>query len=104
MAFPKDHLFSEGDQAISQIGFSLSHPARLFIARTLREEGPKHVLELVKMMPLTQGSISFHLEKMRAGGLVDVEEQGLYNMYSLNVGGLLETRRLLDEWYAGFGM
>ncbi len=61
MTFPKNALFSEEDQAISRISFALSHPARLFIARALREEGPKFVIDLEEMMPLTQGSISFHL-------------------------------------------
>jgi DNA-binding transcriptional ArsR family regulator len=102
MTFPKNALFSPEDQAISRISFALSHPARVFIARTLWDEGPKFVLDLEKMMPLTQGSISFHLHKMRIEGLVNVEELRLHNRYSLDMERMLATSKAYDEWYANF--
>ena len=102
MTFPKNTLFSEEDKVISRISFALSHPARLFIARTLWDSGPKYVLELQDMMPLTQGSISFHLSKMRAEGLVNVSEEGLYNQYSIDEERLFETAKIYEQWYASF--
>jgi DNA-binding transcriptional ArsR family regulator len=102
MAYPKNKLFAEEDQAVARISFALSHPARLFIASTLWREGPKYVFELEMAMPLSQGSVSHHLHKLQLEGLVKVEEHGLFNRYFLNIDRINESRAMFEDWYNRF--
>jgi len=102
MAFPKHEYFSREDQKLSKISLGFGHPARLFIAKTLWEQGPKYVQELEKVLPLVQASVSHHLGKMRALGLIQVEEHRLFNQYFLNKEKLDEIASLYDQWFRGF--
>ena len=104
MAFPKTALFPPLDQQVSFSGRALGHPARVFILRLLEEEGPKYVMELVRVLPLTEGTITEHLKKLRLAGLIDVEEQGLLNLYSLNKPGLLAMYRLQQSLFELLGV
>ncbi len=104
MAFPKNAYFSSDEQLLSKISLGLSHPARIFIAKTLCEEGPKYVQELESMMPLVQASISHHLEKMRMLDLILVEEHRLFNQYHLNSVRLKELAQVYENWFDSLGV
>jgi ArsR family transcriptional regulator, arsenate/arsenite/antimonite-responsive transcriptional repressor len=99
MTFPKNCLFTIEDQALAQVSFALQHPARLFIVRTLKDEGPKFVQELEEMMPLVQSSISYHLQILRKVHLLQVEEQGLSNCYILDMQRMEELSEVYEAWF-----
>ena len=88
MAYPKTELFSEFDQKVSSYGRLLGHPARIEILQILEMHGPTTVGEFERLLPLSQGSITEHLRKLRLAGLIRVDIQGLYNYYILNLSGL----------------
>ena len=103
MSFPKNHLFPEIDQQTSIAGRTLGHPARIYILKYLREHGPKQFTELVKALPLTDGTVTAHLKKLLKQGLIEVVERGLVNIYMLNPIGVEEVFDLQDKLYTILG-
>jgi DNA-binding transcriptional ArsR family regulator len=99
MAFPKNDQFPLDDQAVSNCGRALGHPARVYILRLLEREGPKQVIQLVKALPLTEGTVTAHLKRLRLAGLINVEVRGLTNYYSLNVAGLAAVFELQKAFF-----
>ena len=94
MAFPKTELFPADDQHVSNLGRALGHPARAYILRLLVGAGDLYFHEIVYRIPLTAGTVSEHLKKLRHAGLVKVEEVGLLNRYTLDSVGI---RRMLEK-------
>ena len=84
MAFPKHHIFSEQLQKLAFQCRIFGSPARLEILRKLNES-QKNVVELGKDIPLCQGTISAHLQRLRKAGVIEVEVQGLYNKYGMDL-------------------
>ena len=93
MAFPKVILFPEKDQQIGKVGKVLGHPARVSILKILKKHRRLYVMDIVHKLPLSEGTVSEHLRKLREAGLIRVEEKGLFNRYTLDMSGL----RLVDE-------
>lgn len=77
----------------AQIFGMLAEPSRLLILWTL-VAGPSNVSGLTAEVGASRTSVSQHLAKLRAAGLVDVERQGREQIYSVR-GGHVE--RLLRE-------
>lgn len=104
MAFPKNALFPQLDQQLSDFGRTLGHPARISILRMIVQEGPQHVMDLVRALPLSEGTISEHLRKLRLVGLIEVDIQGLKNVYSLNKPGLTSLYNLQLSLFEDLGV
>lgn len=65
MALKKDFKFSENYRFIADVSFVLSHPARLVIIDLLRERGICSFREFQNRLPLSQPTISQHLQILR---------------------------------------
>ena len=100
MAFPKNELFPTFDQQVSVASRALGHPARIFILRLLHDQGPRKFNEVVKALPLNEGTVTAHLKKLRKERLVDVEVMGLVNIYRLNQAGVDALFALQKKLYA----
>lgn len=61
----------------------LSDGSRIRIIRDL-QDGPKYVELISERLALTPSTVSFHLKKMVAVGLVSARKDQYYTMYSLN--------------------
>lgn len=61
---------------------ALSHPQRLMVMGHLLQ-GPKSVSELVEKCEVSQPQMSQFLQRMAAEGLVKVEKQGKFRVYSV---------------------
>lgn len=61
----------------------LSHPVRLCIVKGLLESGSCNVSHMQWCLELPQSTISQHLQKLRAAGLVKGERNGLEISYSI---------------------
>lgn len=84
MAFTRAHLYSEDDQQTSYYAKAFCHPARLAILRKLKRDGPCTVEELTRHNPLSQPTISQHLEILRRMNLVEYREAYPYVYYTTN--------------------
>ena len=65
MALKKDFKFSENYRFIADVSFVLSHPARLVIIDLLRERGNCNFADFQHRLPLSQSTISQHLQILR---------------------------------------
>jgi len=70
---------------------ALSHPARLAILQTLSREGSCICGEVVKVLPLSQATVSQHLKVLREAGLITGTVDGPRSCYCINT----ETLRSL---------
>jgi len=74
----------EHDAAIrmAEIAKALGDPVRLQLVDVLRKHaGEVCVCELVPLFDISQPTLSHHLGKLRAAGLVDSERRGLWAYY-----------------------
>ncbi|MCQ1528983.1 ArsR/SmtB family transcription factor [Lutispora saccharofermentans] len=61
----------------------LAHPVRLCIVKGLIEKGSCNVSHMQGCLELPQSTISQHLQKLRAAGIVKGERNGLEITYSI---------------------
>src|SRR5262245_4307139 len=89
----------EREQAIqmAEVAKAIGDPIRLQLIDVLRRHAGKVcVCELVPLFDISQPTLSHHLGKLRAAGLVDSERRGLWAYYYV-VPGALEA---LATWLA----
>jgi|SRR5579875_1835344 len=82
---------------------ALSHPIRLRVLMTLRQEGALNVGQLVDRLGVGQGHLSNHLACLKNCGLVTTEAQGRYVYYRIadnRVPSLLDLGEAIfqDHW------
>jgi ArsR family transcriptional regulator, arsenate/arsenite/antimonite-responsive transcriptional repressor len=87
----------ERDQAarVAEVAKALGDPIRLQLVDVLRKHAGKVcVCELVPLFEISQPTLSHHLKKLRAAGIVDSERQGLWAYYYVKPDALKE----LSTW------
>ena len=62
----------------------MAEPSRRKIYEYLSSKGEKTVGEITKKLKLKQPTVSYHLKKMRAGGLVRARKKGREVFYRIN--------------------
>ncbi len=88
-----------GDQAqtLASIFKALADPNRIRIVNLLANAAePLCVCELMSHLGLSQGTVSFHLKKLLAVGLLDRQERGTWAYYSLEREGLGRLASVFD--------
>ena len=91
------YLDVEREHAIrmAEVAKALGDPVRLQLVDVLRRHAGKVcVCELVPLFDISQPTLSHHLKKLRAAGLVDSERRGLWAYYYVNPEALEE----LSAW------
>jgi ArsR family transcriptional regulator, arsenate/arsenite/antimonite-responsive transcriptional repressor len=67
---------------MAEVAKALGDPIRLQLVDVLRKHAGKAcVCELVPLFEISQPTLSHHLKKLRAAGLVDCERRGLWAYY-----------------------
>ena len=76
---------------------ALADPARVQIVNLLANaDGAVCVCDITPEVDLTQPTVSFHLKKLLAAGLVQREQRGKWAYYSLDIGTLAEVANAID--------
>ena len=87
----------ERDEAVrmAEVAKALGDPIRLALVDVLRKHAGKVcVCELVPLFDVSQPTLSHHLGKLRAAGIVDSERRGLWAYYYVRADALME----LSAW------
>ena len=80
---------------MAAVAKALGDPIRLQLVDVLRKHAGKVcVCELVPLFDISQPTLSHHLGKLRAAGIVDSERRGLWAYYYVKPEALKE----LSEW------
>lgn len=98
MAFHKSYLYNDTDRQISFFARALGHPARLAIIRQLIHEGPCTVAMIVQFHPISQPTISQHLEFLRKLHLISFTEKFPHTYYSINAKQAIKLKRYLNTF------
>ena len=89
----------ERDEAVrmAEVAKALGDPIRLQLVDVLRKHAGKVcVCELVPPFDISQPTLSHHLRKLRAAGIVDPERRGLWAYYYVRPEALQELSRWLS--------
>ncbi|AIQ43514.1 metalloregulator ArsR/SmtB family transcription factor [Paenibacillus sp. FSL R7-0297] len=62
---------------------ALAHPVRLCIVKGIIDKGSCNVTYMQECLELPQSTVSQHLQKLRAFGIVETERNGLEIIYSI---------------------
>jgi ArsR family transcriptional regulator, arsenate/arsenite/antimonite-responsive transcriptional repressor len=80
---------------MAEVAKALGDPIRLQLVDVLRKHAGKVcVCELVPLFEISQPTLSHHLKKLRAAGIVDSERRGLWAYYYVKP----EALRELSAW------
>jgi ArsR family transcriptional regulator len=95
---PLTRPMSEGDAEVTAAMFrALSDPARVRIVNLLAtQDAAICVCELTPALGLAQPTVSHHLKKLVAAGLLTREQRGTWSYYSLDRGSLRRVAALLE--------
>ena len=77
---------------------ALADPTRRQILERLRS-GPRAVGALAEGLPVSRPAVSQHLRVLREAGLVSEQRQGTRRVYGIEVRGLVELRRYLEDFW-----
>ena len=76
---------------------TLAHPVRLCIVHGLyRQEQSRNVSELQECLDLPQSTVSQHLQKLRAAGVIEAKRHGLEMHYRLKDEAV---KRWISLWF-----
>ena len=86
-------ITQEEAATLASVFKALSDPHRVRIVNLLANaEEPVCVCDFVPLLGLSQATVSFHLKKLLAVGLLEREQRGTWAYYSLNRAGLAGLR------------
>src|SRR5258708_5131425 len=77
---------------------ALADPTRLQIFEKLRK-GPAAVGVLAHGLRVSRPAVSQHLKVLEGAGLVTARREGTRRIYQVEVEGLVELRRYLDQFW-----
>ena len=84
-------------EATAELFKALADPARVRLVNLLAtSEEPVCVCELTEPLGLAQPTVSHHLKKLTAAGLLHREQRGVWAFYSVNRDALTAVGRLLE--------
>jgi DNA-binding transcriptional ArsR family regulator len=84
MASPKKESFTEHEQEIADFAKAISHPARIAILSKLAESNMCICGEIVEVLPLSQSTVSQHLNELKKAGLVQGTIDGQKSCYCID--------------------
>ena len=77
---------------------ALADPTRLQVFEKLRR-GPAAVGTLAQGLRVSRPAVSQHLKVLEGAGLVRARKEGTRRIYQVEVQGLVELRRYLDQFW-----
>lgn len=92
--------FELRDIAYSNIAKALGHPARIQIIKSLMKSGSLTVKEIVVQLPLSQSTVSQHLQKLKSAGLVDMQPYKTSSLFTVNFKTLNMFSQMHGEVFA----
>lgn len=88
-------------ESVSRFLKLIAEPNRLLIL-CLLQQGEFSVNQIQQILNLPLNLLSFHLQKLKAGGLISSRKAGLNNFYSLNQQIINENLVFIEQCLTGF--
>jgi DNA-binding transcriptional ArsR family regulator len=84
MAYSKKEQFKDPDIKISRFAKALAHPARVAVLKILFERGTCICGDFVEALPLSQSTVSQHLNELKGAGIVNSRIDGPRVAYTID--------------------
>lgn len=85
--------FEENDINLAKFAKALGHPARVAILKILAAQKVCTCGEIVGQLPISQSTVSQHLQELKNAGLVIVKEEGTKSFYTLKEKGIAKAEK-----------
>ncbi|MFZ5354484.1 MAG: ArsR/SmtB family transcription factor [Bacillota bacterium] len=82
---------------MAEILKALAHPIRLCIVAGLIEKGQCNVSHMQSCMEMPQSTVSQHLQKLRAAGIIEGTRNGLEITYKVKDEKIKKIMKILEE-------
>ncbi len=99
MAVSKAHKFDQRQNTVAKIAKALSHPARVAIIQHIASRSSCICNDLVEELPLSQSTISQHLNELKKAGLIKGEVDGPKICYCIDTEVWEEAREVLETFF-----
>lgn len=100
MGRSKASEFSAADTELAVLAKALSHPARIAILELLAARRACICGEIVDELPLSQSTVSQHLQALKVAGLIQGDIEGPKVCYCLSPKGVTALERLVPKFIA----
>ncbi len=84
MAYSKKDQFKDPEIKISRFAKALAHPARVAVLKLLFEKGQCICGDFVDALPLSQSTVSQHLNELKSAGIVSARIDGPRMSYTID--------------------
>jgi ArsR family transcriptional regulator, arsenate/arsenite/antimonite-responsive transcriptional repressor len=92
-----EEMAPDQSETLASLFKALADPNRVRIVNLLANSNePVCVCEFMPQLGLSQGTVSFHLKKLLAVGLLEREQRGTWAYYSLSRGALSRLAGVFD--------
>jgi ArsR family transcriptional regulator, arsenate/arsenite/antimonite-responsive transcriptional repressor len=92
-----DSLSAEEAETTARLFKALADPARVKILNLLAtSDGPVCVCNLTEPLGLSQPTVSHHLKKLTAAGLLSREQRGVWAYYSIDPEAVAHLRAVVE--------
>lgn len=100
MAYSKAEQFEAIDLLLARYAKALSHPARIAILRLLAERKACICGDIVEELPLSQSTVSQHLQELKQAGFIKGEIDGPRVCYCINPDEAAEAEKLFEALFS----
>lgn len=91
--------FEENEIALAKFAKALGHPARIAIIKILADKKVCTCGEIVAKMPISQSTVSQHLQELKNAGLVLLKEEGTKSFYTLKSKGIAKAEKQFKKLF-----
>ncbi len=99
MGLTKTNLFTEKQNALSNIAKAMGHPARVAIIQHLLKANACINSDLVQELGLAQATVSQHLKELKGIGIIQGTIEGTSMCYCINPEAWNSIRTLFNELF-----
>lgn len=99
MAFSKARLYSRRSRLTAYFFKVLSHPARQEVLLKLAEGGSLAVEVLAKYHPVSNSTLSKHIESLRSASFIKFKEKYPYILYAIEMKNIHKAREYMMDFF-----
>ncbi|MBN8578349.1 MAG: winged helix-turn-helix transcriptional regulator [Cytophagales bacterium] len=97
MGLSKTEKFTRSQNEIAALAKALAHPARVAILQFLAQKKSCMCGDIVNELPLSQSTVSQHLNELKKAGLIKGEIEGPAVCYCIDPKLVVKARKMLND-------
>ncbi|MFZ5972492.1 MAG: ArsR/SmtB family transcription factor [Bacteroidota bacterium] len=99
MGLSKTEEFTKSQNEMAALAKALAHPARIAILQFLSKQETCVCGDIVDELPLSQSTVSQHLNELKKAGLIKGEIEGPSVCYCIDTNGWTKAQKVLGDLF-----